>query len=1063
MDWRLSSESRINGGLTTCLVRSLPIRLQGPIMTACASAKGILAALALAWGACPCGAEARTIAVRRDGAGDFRTIQQAVAAACPGDTVEVSPGIYGETGAAWAGPYGRQDWKAVFRTVRAGSPRAPITIKAKLPARQPLNGGEWAGGDSQKETILEGRSASGARLPACALLLHSWVVLDGFVVRGGGRHGVCGSRFGISKDTAARGLWVRNCKFLSDAAGTKRRERLGENSGGLALGGWAVPECCVQNNYFETGHCTALAIVGGTNGVVEYNEFRDWNCYALYAHGGTHANDGLIVRYNYFHPPRPVPLMRLRDSVGYEVHHNVVVGPSSGIYLDDHDGNFPDDGYVAHHNTLLLKSAAYAIGYQRPSHAKGRARPTAYNIIAGKARCAVNPSVWGAPFSNLHVTHNVVAPGIPIVGGKGLDNGTRVVADNIVVDPKLDGHFKSLAVDNEKYGANLDVQEIPYRKFSGKLYAFHDPHAGKAAEPDRRPRGPAGGNGPARAATVPAAAEARNHAGGTVVRKGEPMPVFPAPVVLEATGGVRTIGVGARVVVAAGDPQLAWAAQMLSRELGQALGAPGDRLKLVAALELAGASRAGDILLGTATSSGLASAGVGDLARKLAPRSGAYVLRVSPKGVAILGRDDAGVFYGVLTLLQLFRKADAGTGQVPCANVVDAPYHQYRGMRAALPRGIPRKAEVTHAYYRDLLRLMAFARLNHVWVQGCSWCVPLKRHKEMNWSNVLTTEQAGGVVDFARRHFLSMDGSLDFTWLYYDYKHLAEIPAGETWESLKAKVRRMSRVNPCPSHPEMWKVATEVMDDTMAVLPGDHYAVPLDEMYQEYHGSRWGVCPRCKGKDPVRLWVDMANRLIAHVLKRGRTPILGGGMLMYEHQGWYKDIYKAIDLIGQGDRVQLVGGAHPPRRHGGRGQAAEERDLQRHAVLQETRLSGRDAPVRRPPLAGPARDARGQGPPRLLRGVRLILPRHELRVDEAARHTGPAGVHRSTPLEPERPGDGLRGRREGLPLRAGAGRRRTGRQELRGSHRAGPQGPRRAAGRRRAKGRGAWPTLRQFQ
>ena len=62
------------------------------------------------------------------------------------------------------------------------------------------------------------------------------------------------------------------------------------------------------------------------------------------------------------------------------------------------------------------------------------------------------------------------------------------------------------------------------------------------------------------------------------------------------------------------------------------------------------------------------------------------MLAVAPSGVAVLGRDAAGAFYGALTLLQLFTPP----GEVACARVVDAPYHFYRGMRAGLPRGKPR-------------------------------------------------------------------------------------------------------------------------------------------------------------------------------------------------------------------------------------------------------------------------------------------------------------------------------------------------------------------------------------
>jgi hypothetical protein len=97
----------------------------------------------------------------------------------------------------------------------------------------------------------------------------------------------------------------------------------------------------------------------------------------------------------------------------------------------------------------------------------------------------------------------------------------------------------------------------------------------------------------------------------------------------------------------------------------------------------------------------------------------------------------------------------------------------------------------------------------------------------------------------------------------------------------------------------------EVMEDTMAVLDGNHFAVSLDEMYQEYHGARWAVCPRCKDKDPIKLWAEFASKLVAKVLEKNKVPIMGGGMLMYEHQGWYKDIYQAIDLVDHRDKIVI--------------------------------------------------------------------------------------------------------------------------------------------------------------
>ncbi|HUT32110.1 MAG TPA: glycoside hydrolase family 20 zincin-like fold domain-containing protein [Planctomycetota bacterium] len=387
--------------------------------------------------------------------------------------------------------------------------------------------------------------------------------------------------------------------------------------------------------------------------------------------------------------------------------------------------------------------------------------------------------------------------------------------------------------------------------------------------------------------------------GGECGTEPAPPPVFPQPAKMELLGPRLTLGKNARLVLPGGDERLAWVAEVLSAELGRALGAGGGRLAIVneAPTDTPGAA---DVSLGTASAGRLAAQRAKALAGELAEKAGAYVLAVEPSGVAVLGRDAAGAFYGALTLLQLFTPPD----QLTCAKIVDSPYHFYRGMRAGLPRGKPREGEVTHAYFRDLLRLMAFCRLNHVWVEGTSWNTPMRRHPEMAWQDVLTPDQAKALVGFATRQFLSMDGSLSWQWVYYDYKRLAELYPDETWDTMRG-VRKKSRVNVCPSNPESWKLLFETMEDIVEVLPGDHFAVPLDEMYQEYNGSRWAVCKLCQGKDPVKLFAEFASRLTGRVLELGKVPIIGGGMLVREHQGWYKDIYKAIDLIERRDKLAV--------------------------------------------------------------------------------------------------------------------------------------------------------------
>ncbi len=56
----------------------------------------------------------------------------------------------------------------------------------------------------------------------------------------------------------------------------------------------------------------------------------------------------------------------------------------------------------------------------------------------------------------------------------------------------------------------------------------------------------------------------------------------------------------------------------------------------------------------------------------------AYTLEVSSEGITIIGSDAAGVFYGIVTLLQL-KAAGEETGTIGCVKVEDSPRYQWRG------------------------------------------------------------------------------------------------------------------------------------------------------------------------------------------------------------------------------------------------------------------------------------------------------------------------------------------------------------------------------------------------
>jgi len=64
----------------------------------------------------------------------------------------------------------------------------------------------------------------------------------------------------------------------------------------------------------------------------------------------------------------------------------------------------------------------------------------------------------------------------------------------------------------------------------------------------------------------------------------------------------------------------------------------------------------------------------------LALNDGGYRINIAPDGIKITGKNEGGVFYGLISLMQMVEKSGANTYQIPCGIIEDYPQFQYRGM-----------------------------------------------------------------------------------------------------------------------------------------------------------------------------------------------------------------------------------------------------------------------------------------------------------------------------------------------------------------------------------------------
>ena len=282
-----------------------------------------------------------------------------------------------------------------------------------------------------------------------------------------------------------------------------------------------------------------------------------------------------------------------------------------------------------------------------------------------------------------------------------------------------------------------------------------------------------------------------------------------------------------------------------------------------------------------------------------APAHEAYVLDATDRAVAVLGSDRPGAFYGLQTLRQILDQSENGVS-VQAQQVVDWPHQPFRGIYIFLPgrRHIP--------YFKRFVReVMAPCKLNRLIVEVDAG-MQLDRHPELNagWidftkdmkytrrgrptgphqqfqdsgnmvftdGGVLEKEEVAGLVQYARQHYVDVVPMIaTLTHSYYlltRHRELAEIQAAE-WPDTY-----------CPSDPASYKLAFDVMDEYIEVMKPQMVHIGHDEWRMP-----WGICPRCKGKDPTVLFARDVNKMYSYLKRRNIEVAMWGDHLIERVRG----------------------------------------------------------------------------------------------------------------------------------------------------------------------------------
>lgn len=287
---------------------------------------------------------------------------------------------------------------------------------------------------------------------------------------------------------------------------------------------------------------------------------------------------------------------------------------------------------------------------------------------------------------------------------------------------------------------------------------------------------------------------------------------------------------------------------------------------------------------------------------KLAHAEG-YTLDVTPQGIRIEARDDAGLFYGAVTLYQLLTpNTQHGEVQVPALHISDWPRFAWRGVMLDSARHFQTADEV-----KQLLDQMAQHKLNVLhWhlTDDQGWRIEIKRYPELTRVGAWRTPPDAGHDGEPQRYggFYTQEQIRDLV-AYASARHITVVPEIDMPGHAQAAVASYPEVGVTGKRPPVsvdWGVnpylynvddATfqfidNVLDELLALFPSHYIHVGGDEAIKD----QWKASPAIQAKiralhlkdeDALQGW--FIGRIGSYLSAHGRRligwdEILDGGV-----------------------------------------------------------------------------------------------------------------------------------------------------------------------------------------
>ncbi len=253
-----------------------------------------------------------------------------------------------------------------------------------------------------------------------------------------------------------------------------------------------------------------------------------------------------------------------------------------------------------------------------------------------------------------------------------------------------------------------------------------------------------------------------------------------------------------------------------------------------------------------------------------------YTLRVEENKITLTANNEAGAFYGIQTLRQLFTEEE-----VPCLYIEDAPDFPHRGFYHDVTRGrIP-----TLETLKKLVDDMAYYKLNSLQLY-VEHVFPFKEtEKLIQETGYVTPEELKELESYCEENFVTFIPSLStFGHMFEllnlpEYKHLAVLDNYEADPNFWRDRMAHHTINPLKE--ESLEVVRSLISQYLPLFKNNFFNICCDETFDL---DRYLEC-----EDPGKVYAEFVKKIIGIVREQNRDVMMWADILL-KHPEVIEDI-----------------------------------------------------------------------------------------------------------------------------------------------------------------------------